>query len=317
MRITILGSGGGLGIPNPFCGCTNCSAARIAGGRSLRNAPAVLINDDLLIDCGPDVINSVRRSGIVLSGLRTLVITHRHSDHLDPWFFWARGGVDETELPVMTVYAPQDVLTYILEFYRQVVGWDRARFEAQTRTAWRVVSAGTTKLVGRYRLHFFPAAHGDATLQALLLGVQAAHAGYLHLYDTGPLPEETWAALGRHRFDVAAIDATIGRQTDYANAGHLTAAQVVETAARLRAEGILTAEGTALATHFVHQAAGRHEDEVAYYEPRGLTVAYDGLVLEPDALAEPLLPRDLLEDDDESGPVCGTLAEKEGAYDRD
>jgi phosphoribosyl 1,2-cyclic phosphate phosphodiesterase len=307
MRITILGSGGGLGIPNPFCACANCAAARASGGKSLRNAPAVLINDDLLVDCGPDVINSVRRGGQVLSGLRTLVITHRHSDHLDPWFFWGRRGVDETELPVMSVYAPQDTLDYVLGFYGQVMGWDRPQFEAQTRTAWRVVTGGMLKLVGRYRLRFFPAAHGDASMQVLLPGVLDAHTGYLHLYDTGPLPEETWAALRKHRFDVAALDATIGRQDDYANPGHMTAVQTIETAARLREEGILSPEGVALATHFVHQAAGRHEAEVQHYEPRGLTVAYDGLTLEPGAQVEVPLPVDFLEEDDEPRPTCGPL----------
>ena len=287
MRVTILGSGGGLGIPNPFCRCANCQAARAAGGRSLRNAPAVLINDDLLIDCGPDVINSVRQSGLLLTNLRTLVITHRHSDHLDPWFFWARSGVDETELPLLTVYAPHDVVEYVTGFYRELVGWDRPELEACTRTLWRVVKPGLVRIAGRYRLHFFPAAHGSAQLEAVLLGVKDASSGYLHLYDTGPLPEETWRALAHHQFDLAAIDATIGRQDDYANPGHMTAAQTIAAAARLHEDGILKPEGVALATHFVHQAAGIHADEVAYYEPQGLTVAYDGQVfdLSGDAVA--------------------------------
>lgn len=281
MQITILGSGGGLGIPNPFCQCANCRAARQAGGKSLRNAPAILINNDLLIDCGPDVINSVRQTGLLLSELRTLVITHRHSDHLDPWFFWARSGVDATELPLLTVYAPQDVLDYVLAFYQQLMGWSLAEFEARTRTVWRVVRPGMLKLVGRYRIHFFAAAHGDPAMETHLLVVKDVQSAYLHLYDTGPLPETTWDMLAEHRVDIAAIDATIGQQDDYANPGHMTAAQAVETAARLRETGILKPDGVALATHLVHQAEGPHADTVAYYEPHGLTVAYDGLVLTP------------------------------------
>lgn len=280
MRVTILGSGGGLGIPNPFCHCANCQAARAAGGRSLRNAPAVLINDDLLIDCGPDVINSVRQSGLLLTCLRTLVITHRHSDHLDPWFLWGRGGVDETELPLLIVYAPRDVIDYVTGFYQQLMGWDRAQLEARTRTRWRVVDPGATRIAGRYRLHFFPAAHGDDSMETLLVGVKDARSAYLHLYDTGPLPDSTWAALASHRFDLAALDASIGRQDDYANPGHMTGPQVIETAARLRESGILAPEGVALATHFVHHGTGTHEAETAYYAPHGVQVAYDGLALE-------------------------------------
>ncbi len=281
MRITILGSGGGVGIPNMFCQCANCEAARAAGGRSLRNGPAVLINDDLLVDCGPDVVNSVRQLGLNLSSVQTLAITHRHGDHLDPWFFWARRGVRDTELPLLTVYAPQDVLDEVFSFYQSHLQLDRKSFESLTRTIWRPVHAGMMKLAGAYRLNFFPATHGEGLLEAVLVGVSDARAAYFHCYDTGPLSEDAWAMLSGHRFDVAALDACIGLQDDYESAEHMTGPQTVAHAHRMRETGILKPGGAALATHFVHQAAGRHEDLVAYYEPQGLTVAYDGLVLMP------------------------------------
>ncbi len=279
MRLTILGSGGGSGVPNPFCLCANCEAVRRTGGRSLRNAPAVLINGDLLIDCGPDVYNSAKQLGVRLNGLRTLVITHRHSDHLDPWFFWGRRGVVDTELPLLTVYAPQDVLDQVFAFYERNVRWDRAALEVQTRTAWRPVGAGMMKLAGRYRLHFFPATHGEGQLEAVLVGVQDAHGAYLHCYDTGPLTDEAWGMLARHRFDLVALDACIGGETGYQSPEHMNGPQTIDHARRMRESGILKPEGVALATHFVHQAAGAHEDLVAYYEPHGLTVSYDGLEL--------------------------------------
>lgn len=285
MQITILGSGGGFGIPNAFCHCANCRAARAAAGKSLRSAPAILLDDDLLIDCGPDVINAANQYGIDLHNLRTLVITHRHADHIDPWFFWGRRSVKDTELPLLTVYAPQDVLDYILGFYQDVVGMSRAEMEQQMKVVWQPVKAGMMKLVGPYRITFFPAAHGinepvDRPMEALLLGIQNSRAGYLHCYDSGPLPEETWALLAHHTFDVAALDSCIHLQQDYISPNHMTAEQTLATAERLRTSGILKPDGIALATHFVHQAAGLHDDLVSYYEPKGLKVAYDGLVIE-------------------------------------
>lgn len=280
MKITILGSGGGSGIPNPFCLCSNCEAARRTGGRSLRNSPSVLINEDFLIDCGPDVDNSARQFGIRLSGLRTLVITHRHSDHLDPWFFWGRRGTANTDLPLLTVYAPQDVLDELTGFFRRTFGWDSEQVQALTRTVLRPIRAGMMKLAGRYRVNFYQASHGDETLQAVLVGVQDARAAYLHCYDTGPLSDAVWQALSQRQFDVIALDSCIGLQKGYENSQHMTAAQTIEHAARFREIGIVKPDGKVLATHFVHQAAGAHEDLVAYYEPHGLTVAYDGLILE-------------------------------------
>ncbi|MFC1960682.1 MBL fold metallo-hydrolase [Chloroflexota bacterium] len=285
MQITILGSGGGFGIPNAFCHCANCLAARAAGGKSLRHAPSILLNDDLLIDCGPDVINGANQRGIDLHNLRTLVITHRHADHIDPWFFWGRRGVMDTDLPLLTVYAPQDVLDYVFGFYQDVVGLDRAELEQSMNVVWQPVRADMMKLVGPYRLHFFQATHGlydavEPPMGAVLLGVQDSLTGYLHCYDSGPLLDETWMMLSRHQFDVAAIDSCIHLQEDYISSNHMTAEQTLATAERLRSSGILKPTGTALATHFVHQAAGRHEELVEYYEPRGLMVAYDGMVLE-------------------------------------
>ncbi len=179
MDITFLGTGGGVGLPNPFCRCERCEAVRQAGGKSLRGAPAVLINDDLLIDCGSDVFSSARQLGVRLDGLWIVVITHKHGDHLDPWFFWARRRVMDTELPPLTVYAPQNTLDSLLGFYREKKGWDQATFERETFTVCRPVRAGSFKLARQYRLSFFPASHGSMEgIEAVLVGVQDARAGY-------------------------------------------------------------------------------------------------------------------------------------------
>jgi len=306
MNVTILGSGGGAGIPNPFCQCTTCETARRLGGRDRRNAPAVLIDDDLLIDCGPDVINSARQLGLSLAPLQVLVITHRHSDHLDPWFFWSRRGIKDTELPLLTVYGPRDALDSVFDFYGRMFGWNRPMLERETRTVWHVVEGGSRKLIGRYRLRFIPAAHGDPALQALLLTVHDAAGGYFHCYDSGPLPEEAWALLAGSRFDVAAIDAGIGLQDDFASAGHMTAAQAIETARRLREAGLLAPQGHALATHFVHQDSGSHAEKTAYYAPHGMMAAYDGLKLSVGQAAEIAPPP---EDREPAVPQEGAAAE--------
>ncbi len=240
----------------------------------------MLINNDLLIDCGADVFSSARQFGARLDGLWTLVITHKHSDHLDPWFFWARYRTTDTELPPLTVYAPQNTLDSLLGFYQQKKGWDQATFERKTLTICRPVRAGSFKLARQYRLNFFPASHGSAEgIEAVLVGVQDAHAAYLHAYDSGPFGDDAWALLRRHRFDAVALDATVGDQPDYNTRDHMNAAQTVDHARRLREEGILKPDGVALATHFVHQSSGTHESLAARYEPHGLMVAYDGLRL--------------------------------------
>ena len=53
MKITMLGTGA-IGYPLSFCNCDNCKEARIRKGKSIRKRASMLINDDLIIDLGPD-----------------------------------------------------------------------------------------------------------------------------------------------------------------------------------------------------------------------------------------------------------------------
>jgi phosphoribosyl 1,2-cyclic phosphodiesterase len=58
MIITFLGTGAANAFPEAFCKCENCAQARMLGGPSLRKRSAALINDDLLIDLGPDIMSA-------------------------------------------------------------------------------------------------------------------------------------------------------------------------------------------------------------------------------------------------------------------
>ena len=53
MNITILGSGA-LGYPLAFCNCDNCKRARVVKGKSIRKMASILINNEMIVDLGPD-----------------------------------------------------------------------------------------------------------------------------------------------------------------------------------------------------------------------------------------------------------------------
>src|SRR5262249_28510046 len=61
--ITFLGTAAANAFPEAFCSCRNCTQARSAGGKSLRKRSAALINDDLLIDLGPDIMSASQIHG--------------------------------------------------------------------------------------------------------------------------------------------------------------------------------------------------------------------------------------------------------------
>src|ERR1700758_2233312 len=83
MIITFLGTGAANAFSETFCKCQNCAQARMLGGPSLRKRSAALINDDLLIDLGPDIMSASHMHGCHLNDVRYCLQTHPHADHLD------------------------------------------------------------------------------------------------------------------------------------------------------------------------------------------------------------------------------------------
>ena len=106
MKIQLLGTGSADGWPNPFCTCASCGAARTSG--EFRGQTSALVDDRLLIDCGPEVPGAATRHGADLSGVRTLLVTHAHPDHVGPAALLFRHWAGRRE--PLDVYAPQGVL---------------------------------------------------------------------------------------------------------------------------------------------------------------------------------------------------------------
>ena len=58
MKILFLGTSAATSFPLAFCRCRVCEKARINKGKDIRKRSSVIINDDMLIDFGPDVVTS-------------------------------------------------------------------------------------------------------------------------------------------------------------------------------------------------------------------------------------------------------------------
>ena len=70
MNLTFLGTAAANAFPEAFCKCANCARARALGGPSLRKRSAALINNDLLIDLGPDIMAASHMHGCSLGEVR-------------------------------------------------------------------------------------------------------------------------------------------------------------------------------------------------------------------------------------------------------
>ena len=84
MKFTFLGTAAAEGIPARFCECRVCTHARKELNKDLRRRASYAIDDDILVDFGPDSFWQEVVFGIDYLKLRHIIITHPHGDHLCP-----------------------------------------------------------------------------------------------------------------------------------------------------------------------------------------------------------------------------------------
>lgn len=280
--LTFLGTGAANAFPEAFCHCNNCVRARALGGPSLRKRSSALINDDLLIDLGPDVMTACQIHGRSLINVRYCLQTHPHSDHLDATHLLSRSAEYGT------------VGTPLLHFYSSRAtalraAWSVARdFEPQTlldpeigarlNVQFHVIEPYTPFDAGPYRVIAFPANH-DRAMGSQLYAIAREGRTLFYGTDTAALDEEVWAGFHRLglRFDLVILDHTYGphQKPD----GHLSALEVSAYAARMRVEGLLSDGARILGTHIAHEGNPPHPELSAYAALHGYEIAYDGMTV--------------------------------------
>ncbi|GAB4308185.1 MAG: MBL fold metallo-hydrolase [Candidatus Bipolaricaulota bacterium] len=282
MRLSFLGTGAANGYPEAFCSCSNCTRARRLGGPSLRKRAALLVEDDLLIDLGPDITAASQAHGSALTRVRWCLQTHAHADHLDLSHLLSRSpAYGVVGAPRLGFYASPTALRRAAEtFARDLGSADLLDPRTGDRLNLEVVpiEALQTVCLGPYRVTALPANH-DPRAGLLLFLVEGVGGSLFYGTDTAPLPDATWRALQETgvQLDVVVLDHTYG--PDAAGDDHLNARGVTEHTRRLREEGLLRPGGRVFATHIAHDANPPHPELVEFARGHGYDVAYDGLIV--------------------------------------
>lgn len=267
MRIIFLGTAAAEGYPGIFCRCENCSQARLLGGRNLRYRSALLVNDDLLIDFGPDIQASALRFNLSLWNVTTGLVTHAHLDHFYPQNFEMRADVFTGKLspPTMHLYGSRDVTRILEETFP-----DPAAVHLKSHT----VRAFDSWKSGRYTITAFHAWHAVDSLEALFYSIEDGQRAILYATDTGPFPQDTRQALQGRSFDIIILEETMGNG---AYDQHLGFESFLEQVEWIRQTGLLRPAGRVIAHHFSHSGNPLHAELEAFFSPHGVEVAYDGL----------------------------------------
>lgn len=267
MKLLFLGTAAAEGYPGIFCECSNCREARALGGKNLRMRSSLLVNDDLLIDFGPDLTAAALRFGLNLSRLTTGLITHAHEDHFHPHNFHNRKADYSGKQPIshLNLFCTPEVTTALHEMAPDLSVY---QMEAHTVHAFDCWSANG------YTFEAYRAQHGNGRIEALFYSIDDGRHSVLYASDTGPFPQDTWAALAGKSFDLIILEETMG-YGKYIN--HLGFDEFLDHVQRMRAEGMLRPGSRVIAHHMSHADNPVHAKVEAVLCPHGVEVAYDGL----------------------------------------
>ena len=287
MQVTFLGTSAAPSVPSPFCVCQACTGARQAGGKNLRRRSSIVINDDLLVDIGPDVVSASFDHDVCLTGIDVCLMTHAHEDHYDPEFLMSRHG------DYGTVVAKDMVLAGSIDTLRSIEKDLAGRctygsiFDRQTRCALKIdtviLEPYRKQAVGKYSITGYPASHGSVK-GALLYAIEQGSAAVFYGTDTSVLSEQVWERLplAGTTFDVLILDHTYGIGIAVSPPDHLASVDVIGHVDRFRRSGLLKDNARVYATHLSHEGYLEHDELDRYATDHGYRIAFDGLALSVD-----------------------------------
>lgn len=319
MQVTFLGTGAAEGYPAIWCRCERCAIARSRGGPNLRFRSSILVNDDLLVDPGPDLVASSIRHGLDLADVQAILITHLHDDHVDPMaLYWRATGFAVPPLPEALVVGTAPTLRRLHD--RKGVPLS----DTSTRTRRHVASAGDRLVIStggphpvdprarpertlsrsgvpetgparRYEVAVVPASHAGDDEDAAFFAIRQVtgpetdgrHGGdapaVLYATDTGPFSERAWEILddlGRDGWRYDTVIIDSTHGTGKPGTAHMNVGQVAWHHDELARRDLCRRGARRMAHHFSHNGTPPHEDLVAHLAPTGIVPSYDGLVID-------------------------------------
>lgn len=267
MRVNVLGSGAGEGIPAIFCECALCKEAREK--RIFRTRSQILIDGELLIDFPPETYYRALYTGIEIGKAENVLITHSHSDHCYVGDLQLRRACRWKGAPLKPIHVHANKTVCAL------IGGenDSDNLIVHVRKAYDTFSAGG------FTVTALPATHiPDEECLIWLIAKQGKT--ILYATDTGYLQEEVFSRLSERgvRLDALIADGTYGA-SDIRDCGHMGFGETDKLRRQFLLRGIADTNTRFFITHIFHGAA----PDLASLEkavPEGYELLRDGYVFE-------------------------------------
>ncbi len=274
MKIQFLGTAAAEGIPALYCQCDVCKEANEKRGRFIRSRCQTLINDDLLLDFGPDTYYHMLTYQVPLDRIHHVLITHNHSDHFysNELCFRRKGYASKVEEEPLFVYGADSVYQEALRVIKSenMEQYVQARF----------VQPFESFQIKDYTIIPLKANH-DKNAGPLNYIIRQNDKTILYAHDTGYYSEEVWKFLEKLyiHFDLISLDCTAGLLTNWKD-HHLSFDCFLEVIERLKEMKLIDQHTKIMANHFSHNGQAGYEKMRENALKHHVEVTYDGMIIE-------------------------------------
>jgi phosphoribosyl 1,2-cyclic phosphate phosphodiesterase len=256
MRLTLLGTGTSMGVPQIGCECAVCHSADPHDRRTRTSAVIEVGDTRLLIDTPPELRLQLLAAGI--TRIDAVLYTHQHADHVH--------GIDDLrsfsllQHRPLPLYGPAQTMTHLRTGFNYIFDGAVVPLPGTSKPSLELhpIAAGSPITIAGVEVLPLGFEHGTVTVFGYRVGPIA------YITDVKRIPDDVRARLAGVK--VLVLNALWWRE----HPTHLSIGEAVETA---RAIG---AERTYL-THLTHETS--HHELLAALPP-GIEPGYDGLTVE-------------------------------------
>lgn len=283
--MVFLGTGAAELLPNPYCECKICQNARYTNDfREKRRRSSLLLDNENLIDFGPDVPYACAQFGISLAGLRNIFLTHSHLDHMS---FHTLFGLKTcvTEVPNIRVFMSRFVYDKLrgLESFAKEAGLNTDKHKEYLSKHCELVPLefGKSFSVDDFSVIPLKTIHKAEFVGETGFNYFFERKGHTLLYgsDTGLYPDDNYEVLKGRRLDTLILEGTRGVGDFPINDKHLTFEGLKIMIDRLKRFGCVYHDTRIIITHICHKAMLTHVEYNALVKKefgQNASVAYDG-----------------------------------------
>ncbi len=231
----------------------------------VRGMSSMLVNGHILIDCGPTVLDVMKRYQANPAEITDLLLTHTHADHFHPDSILAIADSRDAELGPLRFWGDPEALKLMP---------DSDRIEK------RPVEIGKTFKVHGFEMTGLEANHRVAASKekCLIYFIEGALKSVLYATDTSWLLTDTWQYLQGKKLDALIWDATVGESKgDPRIFSHNDLTMIRHMNQTLKNRKIIKPETKVILTHMARTLHPPHAQLEKKLLPEGLVPAYDGM----------------------------------------